>query len=61
MVIFVGDAAPQASGTDKASMTDIRKGIAIALRRSVSGYAKDIENNASFPKFLILIKGGGFA
>jgi hypothetical protein len=42
MVIFVGDDAPQVSETDKASMIDIRAGIAIALRRNVSGYAKDI-------------------
>src|SRR6266481_6723262 len=42
MVIFIGDDALQANGTDKASMIDIRAAIAIALRRNVSGYAKDI-------------------
>jgi hypothetical protein len=37
MVIFIGDDAPQASGTDNASMIDIKAGIAIALRRNVRG------------------------
>ena len=43
MVIFIGDDALQASGTDKASMIDIRTGITVALGRNVIGCAKDIE------------------
>jgi hypothetical protein len=54
MMIFTGDDAPQANGTDKASMLDKRAGTAIALRRNVSGCAKDIEKHALLPKFLIL-------
>jgi hypothetical protein len=61
MVIFIGNDAAQANGTDKASIIDISAGIAIALRRNVSGFAKDIE---SMPPSQILDfkpKGGGSA